>query len=274
MKFYKALLLLSATVSLALANGLDISENEVEGASGLDAGFGGDVSSTEIDQNVAPVEDEPVLPPTPPVPQTPPSLPPVPQDDTPVAPPSLTPEAPVEPPSLTPVEPPQTDTIDSPAAEDNISAPPTVETGSNNQESANISGQDQTPPGAVSENDDNEANDAINSVDTAPADDAGIENGDDGEYSDQYGDVAPVDALDSADVAGAEAEAEVGVNGGEISENDKDENENNNDDNGNAAKIAGGIAGCAFLSSAGIFLWVKKSKRSGLQSVRTQISMV
>jgi hypothetical protein len=39
------------------------------------------------------------------------------------------------------------------------------------------------------------------------------------------------------------------------------------------AKIASGLAGAAVVSSAGIFFLVKRSKRRGLESVRSQITM-
>ncbi|ORX57162.1 hypothetical protein BCR36DRAFT_580577 [Piromyces finnis] len=39
------------------------------------------------------------------------------------------------------------------------------------------------------------------------------------------------------------------------------------------AKIASGLVGAAALSSAGIFFMVKRAKRRGLESVRSQISM-
>jgi len=259
MKFYRALLLLSSTLSLTLASGLDISDGDFAGNT-FNSGLSGEVSDAE-GPNTAPVENLPNLPP---VPQTEqpaaPSLPPVPstsetipQNDTPV---DLAQGSPV-------------DVAQQPSSD-----------------AAGVLGQDQAA-GELSDGPAAPAADAssINNAPVQSGDASGISGRSQaaGEASDDYGAepaadgvagaaVSPIDQLDNASAE----PAEVGDGAGIAAEGQGEDSdpEAAGEDDTKAYKVASGIAGAAALSSAGIFLWVKKSKRSGLQSVRTQISMV
>jgi len=85
-----------------------------------------------------------------------------------------------------------------------------------------------------------------------------------GEGSDDYEENAPVSAANGVDVNDATDAADA---------NEAPE-ESEADDEVDNGTIAAAIGGAAVLSSAGIFIYIRKSKRSGLQSVRTQITMV
>jgi hypothetical protein len=274
MKFYSALLLLSA--SLALANNLEVSdmENDVAG-NGFDNGFG-ESSEPEIDHNTAPVENgNPSVPTynTPSGNNVPASPPVTTNPTTPGTPGS--PSTPVDSTSGYP-----TDNTSGNYPTDNTSGNfPTDSTSTGYPGTDGISGNDTpagTPAGTpadAGEASDDYGNDAsINNIDNAPVPADGSspvgttsDNAENGEASDDYGDTNAVDNLDNADVnsndtndAGAEQSADEG------------------DDSSNTGAIAAGVAGAAALSSAGVFLWVKRSKRNQgyVQSVRTQISMV
>jgi len=287
MKFYNALLLLTAALSLTLANNLEVSEdeNDVAGA-GLDAGFG-ESSEPEIDQNEAPIEPPSIPPPS--VPNTPstppssgPSVPP-PSSGPSVPPPSSGPSVP--PPSSGPSVPPPSSGPSVPPPSSGPSVPPSAPV-TDNTSADSVPGpvSDNTSADGINANgvtaDSGEASDdygndsSINNADNtqAPADKADVSgdsaNADNGEGSDDYGEAENGGAIDNAnvdsnDVANANAEA--------AGENSADE-----EDSSTGTKAAFGIAGAAALSSAGIFLWVKKSKRNEgyVPSVRSQISMV
>jgi len=290
MKFYTALLLLSA--SLALANNLEVSdvENDVSG-NGFDNGFG-ESSEPEIDHNTAPVENG--NPSVPTIPNGVPSANNVPStNNVPSSPPvttnPTTPGVPVSPVDNTSGYPTDNTTTGFPT--DNTSSNyPTDNTSTGYPGSDSVSGNN-TPSGIPSstpagtpvdagEASDDYGNDAaINNVDNAPvpadgvspasgSTPAGAADGTNnaGEASDDYGDTNGVDNLDNANVnsndthdAGAEQSADEA-----------------GEESSNTGAIAAGLAGCAAVSSAGIFLWVKRSKRNQgyVPSVRTQISMV
>lgn len=279
MKYYNALFLLSA-LSLTLANNLEVSDfegNDVAN-SGFDAGFG-ESSEPDIDHNEAPLEN-PIVPPS--FPNT--------SNDTPIVPPSFpntSNDTPVVPPSFpnTPVtdntsDQTQNDSIpDFPSVDSEV--PPVTDNTSNDSTSNDsVSGSDNTPSNedAGEGSDDYGNDDSINNIDNAQVPADNIENasvsGDNviadtddtnanGEGSDDYGETNANDTSDSANVNNNDVNAEA--------ENSADEEESSTGTN-----AALGIAGAAALSSAGIFLWVKKSKRNNgyVQSVRTQITMV
>ena len=106
--------------------------------------------------------------------------------------------------------------------------------------------------------------------DSNPADAADI-----AEASDDYGDnttEANVDSLDAADVADV---ADVTVDGDEavnVDDLDAEDAENAEDSaveddySSDSTLAAAGIAGAAALSSAGIFLWIKKSKKETFEN--------
>ncbi|KAL6604361.1 hypothetical protein U3516DRAFT_51301 [Neocallimastix sp. 'constans'] len=238
MKYYNALFLLSA-LSLTLANNLEVSDfegNDVAN-SGFDAGFG-ESSEPDIDHNEAPLEN-PIVPPS--FPNT--------SNDTPIVPPSFpntSNDTPVVPPSFpnTPV----TDNTSDQTQNDSIPDFPSVDS--------------EVPPVTDSTGNDSTSNDSVSGSDNTPSnEDAG--EGSDDYGSDDYGETNANDTSDSANVNNNDVNAEA--------ENSADEEESSTGTN-----AALGIAGAAALSSAGIFLWVKKSKRNNgyVQSVRTQITMV
>jgi len=70
------------------------------------------------------------------------------------------------------------------------------------------------------------------------------------------------------DLDAAEGKAEGKAEDQEKSTEDKDAAEESNEEdegNGNGAAVAAGLAGAASLASAGIFFWVRKSKRASVQ---------
>lgn len=106
-----------------------------------------------------------------------------------------------------------------------------------------------------------------------------------GEGSDDYGDDNGINAADNAGVADGDAAGEgsddyneqpaeggeaEGVNAndvnGENAEGDAAEQSADEEEDSSNAGIAAGIAGAAALSSAGIFLWVKRSKRTDVET--------
>lgn len=276
MRLSKVLLLLSAYVTFTYANGLEVSslEDGVNG-SNFDVGFGESSEPDFDDHNVAPVEapvsnppagiSEPVtdaIPSPADISSLPPKTPPVDVNTIPAG--------------LPPKNPPK-------------ELPPSISTPITEAPSNQESGDNIPSPDSASVNSGNvEADAGENSHDEAE----GVAAGDsaaNGEASDDYGDanpidqldgVAPADTLDNAnvesDAEGAEAADGINAadaNAGENSEEDGAAGESV--DSTNTGAVAAGLCGAAALSSAGIFLWVKKSKRQGyVQSVRTQISMV
>jgi len=109
-----------------------------------------------------------------------------------------------------------------------------------------------------------------------------------GEGSDDYGDDNGINAADNAGVADGEAAGEGSddygdneqpaeggnaegvdandVNGEDGEDGDAAEQSAAEEEDSSNAGIAAGIAGAAALSSAGVFLWVKRSKRSEVES--------
>ncbi|ORX71706.1 hypothetical protein BCR32DRAFT_330081 [Anaeromyces robustus] len=282
MRLSKVLLLLSAVVTFTYANGLELSEPE-DGANGenFDAGFA-ENSEPEVDHNIAPVESPISNPPAAvsepidsipnPTEETtlPPKQPPV--DTSSSIPAGLPPKNPPSVPST-------------PAAADVAPA---------NQEAADTIPSPSDTAGLSNGN--VEADSAEKSE---PEDAAAGENvaaGDDnGEGSDDYGDskpvdqldgIAPADTLDGANVSDGEQGAD-GINAADANDEgeqsspdgvegaEAEKTADGNDEGLSPTSIAAGLCGAAAVSSAGIFFWVKKSKRQGyVQSVRTQISMV
>ncbi|KAG4084067.1 hypothetical protein H8356DRAFT_1436439 [Neocallimastix lanati (nom. inval.)] len=268
MKFYNALLLLAATLSLTLANNLEVSdleENDVAGTS-LDAGFG-ESSEPEIDQNEAPIEPPTIVPPSfPNTPSTPPSTPPssgpsVPPPSTgpSVPPPSSGPSVPppstgpsVPPPSSGPSVPPSSPVTDNTSAD---SVPESPVSDNTSADGINANGVT-ADSGEASDDYGNES--SINNIDNtqAPADSADVSgdsaNADNGEGSDDYGEADNSGVTDNA-----------GVNSNDVTNADAEgENSADEEESSTGTKAALGIAGAAALSSAGIFLWVKRSKRN------------
>lgn len=89
----------------------------------------------------------------------------------------------------------------------------------------------------------------------------------DGEGSDDYDSgisIEKIDELDAAEGEKADTDADAGA----------DEKSDNEDDSGSDATVAAGIAGAAALSSAGIFLWIRKSKRTDTVEHFNSINMV
>jgi len=241
MKFYAALFLLSA--SLVLGNGLNLSEDEADVANnGFDAGFG-ESSEPEVDHNTAPVES--------PIPTSFPN-----QDTTVPSSPVVTTNDntsfPVDNTNI-----PADNTSGFPA--DNTSFPPS---------SDNVSGSN-VPVVDNGEGSDDYGDDAsINNIDSAPAGNTDSVNPvvDNGEGSDDYGEDNAVNEADNAD-----------VNSNDVNDAAGDAGEQSDDEDGSLStgtKAAMGVG--AVGAAAGIFLWVKRSKRTDgyVQSVRTQISMV
>ncbi|ORX63529.1 hypothetical protein BCR32DRAFT_330841 [Anaeromyces robustus] len=133
----------------------------------------------------------------------------------------------------------------------------------------------------------------VDASDNGISADAGAE-ADSGEKSDND-DSAGVNALDDAGVAAANGEpADTGANGenadaGAIGVNADANGENadagaaddggekSNDEDGNDQKtgaIAAGAGLAATACGAGIFFWTKKTKRQGLESLRSQAALV
>jgi len=98
------------------------------------------------------------------------------------------------------------------------------------------------------------------------------------EGSDDYGDAeGTIDQLDGAGVEDSEADDKPPEVTDEVPkpEADKAKAEEEEEDKSNKdRKIAAALGGAAAVASAGIFFYIRKSKRNGLESVRTQISMV
>ncbi|ORX51099.1 hypothetical protein BCR36DRAFT_583159 [Piromyces finnis] len=242
MKFYNALLLLAATLTLTLGNGLDVSdiEDNISGV-GLEDGFG-ESSEPEIDTNMAPVE-------TPEAPETPVIVPPsFPSVDNNV-------------PTTDSIPPPSMDSVNSNPVTDSVNTNPSVDsvppysdnTGVTPPSAEGISGQN-VDNGEAS--DDYGSTDQIDQIDNADVNPQDVV--DDGEASDDYGNADGIDQVDGIDSA----------NANDVTSDDEDEGLST------SGKVASGLAGAAALSSAGVFYYIKKSKRAGLQSVRTQITMV
>jgi len=103
-----------------------------------------------------------------------------------------------------------------------------------------------------------------------------VEVQDNGEASDDYGDSAAVDKFDGAN----DSETEIPQVTDEVpkpedkSKAEEEKKETEEEDQSKDKKIAAALGGAAALASAGIFFYIRKSKRNGLESVRTQISMV
>jgi len=144
---------------------------------------------------------------------------------------------------------------DSTTPGDSDSANPSVDTDSSNP---SIDTDAANPDDAGEASDDYGESNPIDSVDGVDAADAN------GEGSDDYGEGNPaegtttnntVDSLDANDVNGESANA---ADAGEASADE--------DDSSMDSAVAAGIAGAAAVSSAGIFLWIKRSKRSELES--------
>lgn len=298
MKFYNALLLLAATLTLTLGNGLDVSDLEEENIGGniLDDGFG-ESSEPEFDHNSAPVEP-PSYPTSPEVPTTtpiivPPSFPSVdnntPSDNT--IPPAFDNTIPPStddsiPPAVDSTIPTTSDTVP-PTTDDSI--PPPVENTvpattdesippvSDNVNIPIDSTTPEQPPSAEgisgqniedAENSDDYGNtEPIDQIDNTnvSAEDAN------GENSDDYGNSDPIDQIDNTPAEGADQ-----LDGVDAANAEDENNSSDVEDNGssNGGKVAGGLAGVAALSSAGLFYYIKRSKHAGLESVRTQITMV
>jgi hypothetical protein len=270
MKFYNALLILAATITLTLGNGLEVSDLEDEGIAGdaLDAGFGNSSDiETDMDHNAAPIE-EPVI--------VPPSLPSM--DNTLPADSSVPPVTGTD--GFVPLEGtegiPADNGVTSVPADNGVTSIPAdtsipEDTGSQYPAADGISGQDVEIPDVANSSDvepDN-ADVSAQGVDAPAADD-------NGEDSDDNGDSQQIDQLDGADImenldnvdsANVEdtpAEADAPEEGSDVED----------DGSNTGGKIATGLAGVAAVSSAGLFWYIKKSKHAGLESVRTQITMV
>jgi len=89
---------------------------------------------------------------------------------------------------------------------------------------------------------------------------AGVENAttlaEESDAYDENNSAATVDQLDAGD----------GQEKSEVDEEEEKEEETSMD-----AKVAGGLAGAAILSSAGIFIWVRKSNKPRIQSVNSRL---
>lgn len=288
MKFTKALLILVATVTLTLGNGLDVSDYEDNGVSGadLDAGFGNSSDiEPEADHNVAPVE-------------------------TPIVPPSLPSMNNNYPPADSGNMPPATDSSNMPPATDSGIVPPTdssfgsnpptsTDSGYNPVDSTNSNPVEVPADGISGQNVDMpEIPDIPNSSDVEPdnmpVDGTNINTGDvnsanntpvtdgNGENSDDSGDTQPIDNIDGADTLdqidstntiGQNTDNVDSANANDLPPEGSDE-EKEDDGISTGGKVAGGLAGVAAVSSAGLFYYLKRAKHAGLESVRTQITMV
>jgi len=259
MKFYNALLILAATVSLTLGNSLEISDVEDETLAGnvLDEGFGG----VELDQNQAPIE-----------PPITPSYPTTTDDSSNIVPPTY--------PSSDNVQP----NVDAIPATDAY-APAADETSGTTPDSTTT--QPQEDVGEVS--DDYGNTDALDQIDNANVepsldnanDEAATDNA---ENSDDYGENEGVDAVDAINTVDAvdavDAADTLDQAGNDVADDSADAlnvDDATSDDEADSSvggTVAGGLAGVAALSSVGLFYYIKKSKYVGLESVRTQISLV
>jgi len=105
------------------------------------------------------------------------------------------------------------------------------------------------------------------------SDDYGDDNGvdaldavDAGEASDDYGNDASVDAVDAADTPDAPVKNEIKKTNTKTvrpaAQSEESEEENGSEP---VVPYAAGVAGAAFLSSAGIIFWLKKSKRNSIE---------
>jgi len=114
-------------------------------------------------------------------------------------------------------------------------------------------------------------------IDSANAEEKPVTEAANGEYSDDYGDSNEIEKVDGADVAADDniaAEIENVENADAAAADVGDDAEDSADENDSSdATIAAGLAGAAALSSAGIFIWVKRSRRTNIDDTITMSSM-
>jgi hypothetical protein len=164
--------------------------------------------------------------------------------------------------------------LDEPSTPDNTSLDAPLDAKDESPEENDIDSTiiDNTSPESVEQEGDPEIDDSPDdaSLDNAEAagevsDDYGPDEavkGAEGEASDDYGDdEKPTEgnSVDDLDVNDVDADAAGATS--EVSEGEGEE-----DDSSDTAAFAAGIAGAAALSSAGIFLWVKRAKREEIEN--------